>query len=213
MARSKSSKAWLRRHQRDEYTQRARDLGLRSRAVFKLEQIQQKDRILRPGLFVLDLGAAPGGWSEYAAGIVGDSGRVLAVDILPIDPVAGVEFLQGDFTEQETLDKLLILLGDSGLDLVMSDMAPNLSGMQSQDQPRSAYLAELALDLAQQRLRPGGSLVIKLFQGQGFEDLVREFRDRFSAVKLRKPPASSSRSSEIYAVCTGLREAGARKMR
>jgi len=213
VARSKSSKAWLSRRHRDEYVQKARELGYRSRAVFKLEQLQLKDRVLRPGQCVIDLGAAPGGWSEYASGIVGDAGRVLALDILPMEPIAGVEFLQGDFTEQATLDEFLVLLGESRADLVLSDMAPNLSGMQSQDQPRSAYLAELALHFALDRLRPGGSLVVKLFQGQGFESLVGEFRAAFAAVKLRKPPASSSRSSEIYAVCTGLGEAGTPKMR
>ena len=206
MPKSKSSKQWLERHHRDEYVHRARAEGLRSRAVYKLEQIQQKDRILEAGQTVLDLGAAPGGWSEYASRVVGPRGRVLAVDILPMDPIVGVEFLQGDFTEQQTLDELLVLLGDRPLDLVLSDMAPNLSGVASVDQPKSVYLVELALDLARRQLKPGGVFVAKLFQGEGFDRLVAELRADFAAVKLRKPAASSSRSSEIYAVCSGLKK-------
>ncbi|MGD8839457.1 MAG: 23S rRNA (uridine(2552)-2'-O)-methyltransferase RlmE [Gammaproteobacteria bacterium] len=205
MARSKSSKRWLERHEQDEYVQMAREQGYRSRAVFKLRQLHEKDRIFEPGQRVLDLGAAPGGWSEYAIQAVGEQGKVFALDILPVDPIAGVEFLQGDFTESQTLDELEAMLGQSPLDLVLSDMAPNLSGMQSVDQPRSIYLAELALDLARQHLGPGGGLVVKLFQGEGFENLVAELRAAFASVKLRKPAASSSRSSEIYAVCRGLR--------
>ena len=204
-ARSKSSKQWLERHHQDEYVQMARELGYRSRAVFKLRQLQEKDRIFEPGQWVLDLGAAPGGWSEYAIQAVGEQGRVFALDILPMEPIAGVDFLQGDFTEQETLDRLLELIGDHPLDLVLSDMAPNMSGIQSVDQPRSIYLAELALDLARQHLGPGGGLVVKLFQGEGFENLVADLRAAFASVKLRKPAASSSRSSENYAVCRGLR--------
>jgi 23S rRNA (uridine2552-2'-O)-methyltransferase len=205
VARSKSSKRWLERHEQDEYVQMAREQGYRSRAVFKLRQLHEKDRIFEPGQRVLDLGAAPGGWSEYAIQAVGEQGKVFALDILPVDPIAGVEFLQGDFTESQTLDELEAMLGQSPLDLVLSDMAPNLSGMQSVDQPRSIYLAELALDLARQHLGPGGGLVVKLFQGEGFENLVAELRAAFASVKLRKPAASSSRSSEIYAVCRGLR--------
>ncbi len=184
---------------------KARDQGYRSRAVFKLEEIQQKDHILRPGQFVLDLGAAPGGWSEYAIQAVGDRGRVVALDLLPMEPIAGVEFLQGDFTEQRTLDELLQLIGDRRFDLVLSDMAPNLSGMQSVDQPRSMYLAELALEMAREYLNPAGAFVVKLFQGEGFEELVSGLRLSFRTVKFRKPDASRSRSSEIYAVCSGLK--------
>lgn len=183
---------------------RARAQGLRSRAVFKLEQIQQKDRVLEPGHRVLDLGAAPGGWSEFASRAVGSGGRVVALDILPMDAIAGVEFLQGDFTEQRTLDELLALVGDRPFDLVLSDMAPNLSGMQSVDQPRSIYLVELALDLARRQLKPDGGFVAKIFQGEGFDALVAQLRADFVSVKLRKPAASNSRSSEIYAVCRGL---------
>ena len=154
MSRSKSSKRWLQEHHQDEYVQKARAQGYRSRAVFKLEEMQRKDHFLKPGQLVLDLGAAPGGWSEYASRIVGDRGRIIALDLLPIEPIAGVEFLQGDFTEQETLDRLLKIIGESRFDLVLSDMAPNLSGMDSVDQPRSIYLAELAFDLAGARARP-----------------------------------------------------------
>lgn len=185
--------------------QRARAQGLRSRAVFKLDEIQRKDRILKAGQLVLDLGAAPGGWSEYARRAVGEQGRVIALDLLAIDPIPGVEFVQGDFTETAVLERLLELSGGRRFDLVLSDMAPNLSGMQSLDQPRVIYLAELALDLARENLAPEGVLLIKLFQGQGFEDLVLNLRRMFSRVKFRKPEASRSRSSEIYALCSGLR--------
>ena len=184
--------------------QKARAQGFRSRAVFKLEELQRKDRILKPGQFVLDLGAAPGGWCEYASRIVGDRGRIIGVDLLPMEAVAGVEFIQGDFTEQDTLDRLLALVGERRFDLVLSDMAPNLSGVESVDQPRSIYLAELALDMAANFLQPNGSLVVKLFQGAGSDDLIASMRRSFRKVKLRKPDASRSRSSEIYAVCDGL---------
>jgi len=205
MSRSKSSKRWLQEHHQDAYVLKAREQGYRSRAVFKLAEIQQKDRIIKPGALVLDLGAAPGGWSEYAQQIVGDQGRVIALDLLPIEPIAGVEFIQGDFTEQQTLDRLLALIDDRRLDLVLSDMAPNLSGMDSVDQPRSIYLAELAFDLALQFLAVDGAFVIKLFQGEGFEDLISLLRLSFKSVRFRKPDASRARSSEIYAVCCGLR--------
>lgn len=205
MSRSKSSKRWLQEHHRDAYVLKARDKGYRSRAVFKLEQIQQKEHILKPGQFVLDLGAAPGGWSEYSSRIVGDKGRIIALDLLPIAPIAGVEVVQGDFTEQETLDRLLELTGGHHFDLVLSDMAPNLSGMESVDQPKSIHLAELALDLAREWLSPDGSFVSKLFQGSGFDDLVAQSRVAFKSVRLRKPDSSRSRSNEIYAVCRGLR--------
>jgi 23S rRNA (uridine2552-2'-O)-methyltransferase len=205
MSRSKSSKRWLQEHHRDAYVLKAREQGYRSRAVFKLEQIQHKDRILKPGQFVLDLGAAPGGWSEYASQIVGHTGRIIAIDLLPMEPIAGVEIVQGDFTEQDTLDRLLTLIDERRFDLVISDMAPNLSGMDSVDQPKSIHLAELAFDLAREFLTPDGVFVSKLFQGAGFEDLVSQFRSSFKSVKLRKPDSSRSRSNEIYAVCSGLR--------
>jgi 23S rRNA (uridine2552-2'-O)-methyltransferase len=205
MSRSKSSKRWLQEHHSDEYVLKARAEGYRSRAVFKLAEMQQKYHLLKPGQIVLDLGAAPGGWSEYASGIVGDQGRVIALDLLPMAPIAGVEFIQGDFTEQETLDRLLQALGDQRADLVLSDMAPNLSGVESVDQPKSIYLAELALDLAREFLQPQGSFVVKIFQGSGSEDLIASMRRIFRTVRLRKPDASRSRSSEIYAICDGLR--------
>jgi len=205
MSRSKSSKRWLQEHHQDAYVLKARAQGYRSRAVFKLAEIQRKDRIIKPDQLVLDLGAAPGGWSEYAQQIVGDRGKVIALDLLPIEPIAGVEFIQGDFTEQQTLDQLLALIDDRRLDLVLSDMAPNLSGMDSVDQPRSIYLAELALDLACRFLTSDGVFVVKLFQGEGFEQLIALLRRSFKAVRFRKPDASRARSSEIYAVCSGLR--------
>ena len=205
MARSKSSKRWLQEHHQDEYVLKARAQGYRSRAVFKLAEIQQKDRVLKPGQFVLDLGAAPGSWSEYASQIIGEQGKIIALDLLPLEPIAGVTFVQGDFTEQETLDRLLALTDDRRFDLVLSDMAPNLSGMDSVDQPRSIYLAELAFDLAENFLNSTGIFVIKLFQGAGSEELISSFRKRFQSIKLRKPDASRSRSSEIYAICDGLR--------
>ena len=205
MSRSKSSSRWLQEHHQDEYVLKARAQGYRSRAVFKLAEIQQKDHVLKPGQLVLDLGAAPGGWSEYASTIIGDQGNIIALDLLPLEPIAGVTFLQGDFTEQETLDRLLALIGDRRFDLVLSDMAPNLSGMESVDQPRSIYLAELAFDLAENFLNSTGVFVVKLFQGAGSEELISSFRRRFRSVKLRKPDASRSRSSEIYAICDGLR--------
>ncbi len=205
MPRSKSSKRWLQEHHQDAYVLKAREQGYRSRAVFKLAEIQQKDRIIKPGQRVLDLGAAPGGWSEYAQQIVGDQGKVIALDLLPIKSIGGVEFLQGDFTEQQTLDRLLVLIDGRQLDLVLSDMAPNLTGMNSVDQPKSLYLAELAFDLARQFLVAEGVFVIKLFQGEGFEDLISRLRLSFKSVRFRKPDASRARSSEIYAVCSGLR--------
>ena len=184
---------------------KARAQGYRSRAVFKLDEIQQKDKVIRPGQLVLDLGAAPGGWSEYASALVGDEGHVIALDLLPMEAIAGVEFLQGDFTEQQTLDRLLASLGERKFDLVLSDMAPNLSGVESVDQPRSIYLAELALEMARDFLNPGGGFVVKLFQGAGSDDLIAAMRRSFTKVKLRKPEASRARSSEIYAVCDGRR--------
>ena len=205
MARSKSSKAWLREHHGDEYVQRSRDEGYRSRATYKLAEIQQKDRLLRPGQTVLDLGAAPGGWSEFAAREVGDSGRVLALDLLPMPAIAGVEFLQGDFNETDTYERLIAALGEGRADLVLSDMAPNMSGVASVDQPRSMQLAELALDLATEFLAEDGAFVVKLFQGEDFDALLARLKREFRSVKLRKPDASRSRSKEIYAVCRGLK--------
>ena len=205
MPKSKSSKRWLQAHHQDEYVLKARAQGYRSRAVFKLDEIQQKDRVIKPGQLVLDLGAAPGGWSEYASNLIGRDGRIIAIDLLPMEPVAGVEFLQGDFTEQETLDRLLATLGERRFDLVLSDMAPNLSGVESVDQPKSIYLAELAMEMATDFMNSNGSFVVKLFQGAGSDDLIAKMRRSFVKVRMRKPESSRARSSEIYAVCDGLR--------
>ena len=205
MTRSKSSKAWLREHHGDEYVQKSREEGYRSRAAYKLAEIQQKDRVLERGQCVLDLGAAPGGWSEYAAQQVGDSGTVIALDLLPMPAVAGVEFLQGDFTEAETYERLMTMLGERSVDLVLSDMAPNMSGVASVDQPRSMHLAELAFDLATEFLAADGAFVVKLFQGEGFDALLARLKRDFRTVRLRKPDASRARSKEIYAVCRGLK--------
>ncbi|MCP4429906.1 MAG: 23S rRNA (uridine(2552)-2'-O)-methyltransferase RlmE [Gammaproteobacteria bacterium] len=205
MARSKSSQSWLKEHHQDQYVLQARRDGYRSRAVYKLDEIQQKDRIFAPGQHILDLGAAPGGWCEYASQYSDHEGSIIAVDILPIEPIAGVDIIQGDFTEQETLDRIMAIIDAKHLDLVLSDMAPNLSGMGSVDQPRSIYLAELALELASECLQERGILVTKLFQGEGFDSLISNFRDRFGSVKLRKPSASRARSREVYAVCRDLK--------
>jgi 23S rRNA (uridine2552-2'-O)-methyltransferase len=205
MSRSKSSQKWLREHHDDAYVLQARRDGYRSRAVYKLIEIQHKDQVLKPGQFILDLGAAPGGWSEYAARFVGNKGRVIAVDLLPVEPIAGVEIIKGDFQECETLDQILDLTDRQPFDLVLSDMAPNISGIDTVDQPRSVYLAELAFELARECLNENGCFVVKLFQGEGFEALTSAFRLAFKSVRYRKPKASRSRSREIYAVCSGLR--------
>ena len=200
MARSKSSHRWLKSHFDDEYVKRAQREGYRSRAVYKLEELQQKDRILRPGMTVVDLGAAPGGWSQYAAQLLKGSGRIIAMDLLAMDPLDGVEFLQGDFREEEVLDLLMETLGETPVDLVMSDMAPNISGMEAVDLPRSMYLAELAADFAARVLREGGDLLFKAFQGEGFDDLIKLLRSQYQQVKTRKPRASRPRSREVYVV-------------
>ncbi len=205
MSRSKSSQAWLKEHHDDQYVLKARRDGYRSRAVYKLIEIQEKDQVLKPGQFVLDLGAAPGGWSEYAAQFTSSEGSLIAVDLLPIEPVAGAEIIQGDFTEDATLDEIMQLIGGKTIDLVLSDMAPNLSGMESVDQPKSIYLAELALELAKDKLARNGVFVTKLFQGEGFDGYISELRSSFQSVKMRKPDASRPRSREIYAVCRGLK--------
>jgi 23S rRNA (uridine2552-2'-O)-methyltransferase len=198
MARSKSSRRWLKEHFEDPYVREAQAAGYRSRAAFKLLEIQAKDRLLRPGMTVVDLGAAPGGWSQVVAAAVGARGRVLATDLLEMDPLPGVEFIQGDFREQEVLDRLLEGLGADKADLVISDMAPNISGMGAVDQPRAIYLAELALELCREVLRPGGDLLVKLFQGEGFDAYMAELRRVFRQVKVRKPKASRARSRELY---------------
>jgi len=193
----------LAEHFNDNYVHQARKQGYRSRAVFKLEEIQERDRILRPGMTVLDLGAAPGGWAQYASSLVKPGGRVIAVDILPMEFLPEVSFLQGDFTEEATWEALQNLVKDHSVDLVLSDMAPNMSGNRSVDQPRSMLLAELALDAAERLLVPGGSFLTKLFHGEGFEAFQRRLRDRFHKVVTRKPKASRARSREVYALAQG----------
>lgn len=205
MARSRSSQRWLREHFSDRFVKKAQAEGLRSRAAYKLEEILKRDRILKPGMVVVDLGAAPGGWSQWVRRELGDGGRVIALDILDMPPLAGVEFICGDFREDAVLEQLQRTLGDLPVDLVLSDMAPNMSGVDAVDQPRSMYLAELAREFAQQHLRPGGSFLIKLFQGTGFDEYVRDLRTRYGQVKVRKPEASRSRSSEVYALATNKR--------
>ncbi len=198
--RSKSSKRWISEHESDLYVRRSREEGWRSRAVFKLEEIQRKDGIIRPGMVVVDLGAAPGGWCQYVRHIMGDRGDVFAVDLLPMDPLAGVTEIQGDFRDEKILKRLEEALDGRPVDLVLSDMAPNISGVAAVDQPRSMYLAELALDFARQHLAEGGSLVVKVFQGAGFQEFIAELRASFGSVRTRKPAASRPRSREVYAV-------------
>ena len=200
-----SSKAWLKEHRDDPYVQQAQREGYRSRACYKLLELQERDKLIRPGMTVLDLGSAPGGWSQVAVALVGHSGRVIASDILPMDTIAGVEFIQGDFTEEEVFEQLLAALAGTPVDLVISDMAPNMSGLNAVDQPRSIYLVELALDMARQVLAPGGAFVSKVFQGEGFDELYRDTRESFDRVLTRKPKASRPRSREVYVVARGFR--------
>src|SRR6185312_10414135 len=200
MARTKTSARWLKEHFNDPYVKRAQQEGYRSRAAYKLLEIQAKDKLFKPGMVVVDLGAAPGGWSQVVARLVAPSGRVVALDILAMDALPDVEFIQGDFREEVVLQELLKKLEGRPVDRVISDMAPNMSGMAGIDQPRIMYLAELALELCQRVLRPGGALLIKLFQGEGFEEYVRTLRQAFKRVVVRKPPASKARSAEVYLV-------------
>ena len=198
MAKTRSSSRWLREHFNDEYVRRARQDGYRSRAVYKLKEIQQKDHVLAPGMTVIDLGAAPGGWSQFAVAAVGDQGHVIALDILPMEAITGVTFIQGDLREQAVLDQLLESLAGKPIDLVISDMAPNITGVKAVDQARGMVLAELTLDLAERCLKPGGNLLLKIFQGEGFDSLLKQLRRDFAAVATRKPKSSRSRSSELY---------------
>lgn len=205
MARKSSSGRWKQRQSRDPFVRRAQSEGWRSRAAFKLIEIDDRDRLLRRGATVIDLGAAPGGWSQVAAQRVGDTGRVIAVDRLPMDPLPGVLQVEGDLGDEATVARIVDALAGNRADLVLSDMAPNISGNWSVDQPRSVELAECVLEAAGQLLKPGGALVIKVFQGEGFEDLVRALRARFGAVRIRKPPASRSESREMYLVAGNYR--------
>ncbi|GAA3893562.1 23S rRNA (uridine(2552)-2'-O)-methyltransferase RlmE [Halomonas cibimaris] len=202
---SKSSGSWMQEHFDDPYVKQRWADGYRSRASYKLLALDEKDRLFRPGMTVVDLGAAPGGWSQVAAEKVGPEGKVIASDILAMDALAGVDFIQGDFTEDEVLNALLERLGGQTADLVMSDMAPNMSGMAGIDQPRAMYLVELALDLAQQTLSPGGCLVAKVFQGEGFDAYLKTLRENFTRVVTRKPDASRARSREVYLLAGGFR--------
>jgi 23S rRNA (uridine2552-2'-O)-methyltransferase len=203
--RKASSRRWLDRHVNDPYVKRAQLDGYRSRAAYKLLELQERDALLRPGQRVVDLGAAPGGWSQVAASLLGRQGRIIALDLLPIEPLPGVEAIQGDFRDDTVLASLSARLDGEPLDLVLSDMAPNVSGMKEVDQPRSVYLAELALDFALATLKPGGGLVVKAFHGEGFDELVKTIRRDFQRVVSRKPNASRPQSRETYLVAKGLR--------
>ncbi|MBO1271538.1 MULTISPECIES: 23S rRNA (uridine(2552)-2'-O)-methyltransferase RlmE [Shewanella] len=201
--RSASSTRWMQEHFDDHYVKLAQKRGLRSRAAFKLEELQQKDQLIKPGMTVVDLGAAPGGWSQVAVKLVGEQGKLVACDILPMDPIVGVDFLQGDFREESVLETLLQMVGDDKVDVVLSDMAPNMSGSDATDQPRAMYLVELALDMCHQVLAPGGSFAVKVFQGEGFDEYMKAVKQAFTTVKTRKPESSRARSREVYLVATG----------
>jgi 23S rRNA (uridine2552-2'-O)-methyltransferase len=205
MARTRTSKAWMQEHVNDPYVRKAQAEGMRSRAAYKLQQLAERDKLLKPGLVVVDLGSTPGGWSQVAAKAVGDAGLVIGVDLLEMTPLPGVRFLRGDFGDDAVLARLVELLGGRAVDLVLSDMAPNISGVASVDQARSIALAELALDFAVKHLKPQGNFLVKVFQGAGFDALVAELRRRFVQVLIRKPEASRSRSSEVYLVGKGLK--------
>lgn len=195
---SKSSKRWLREHFNDPYVKQAKQAGYRSRAVYKLQEIDERDKLFHPGMTIIDLGAAPGGWSEYVVTRIGKKGKVIALDILPMTPIPGVLFIQGDFTEEKTLNMLLGTLEEKKADWVLSDLAPNMSGIDSVDQPRSMALADLALDLARQVLGKDGGLLLKIFQGEGIDAFLVEIRRHFKKVVIRKPKASRGRSREVY---------------
>lgn len=205
MTRSKSGHRWLKEHFSDPYVRKAQAEGMRSRAAYKLEELVERDRLLKPGMAVVDLGAAPGGWSQWVRQAMGDTGRVVALDILEMPTLAGVEFIHGDFREDEVLARLEALLNGQPVDLVLSDMAPNMSGVDAVDLPRAMHLAELAMDFADRHLRPGGAFLIKLFQGVGFDEYVRALRARYDRVVIRKPAASRRRSPEVYALAQGRR--------
>ncbi len=205
MARSGSSQRWLSEHFSDEYVKMAQKRGYRSRAVFKLEEIDTRDRLLKPGMSVVDLGAAPGGWSQFVAEKIGKRGKIIALDILPVEAIPGVEIIEGDFMDEQVLAQLLETLGGEPVDLVLSDMAPNMSGTRVVDQSRAMVLAELALDMARRVLAPGGAFVTKLFMGAGFDEYQKEVRQSFSSVANRKPKASRDRSREVYLVGKGFK--------
>ena len=203
MSRSKSSQRWLKEHFSDPYVKKAQAEGMRSRAAYKLEELVERDRLLKPGMVVVDLGAAPGGWSQWVRKELGDTGRVIASDILDMPTLAGVEFLHGDFREDAVLSELEKMLDGAVVDLVLSDMAPNMSGVDQVDQARAMHLSELAMAFADDHLRTGGTFLIKLFQGVGFDDYVRDLRRRYAKLAIRKPAASRRRSNEVYALAQG----------
>ena len=205
MKRTKTSKSWMAEHVNDPFVQRAKAEGWRARAAYKLMEIDDKDKLIRPGMVVVDLGAAPGSWSQVAIKRVGESGRVFALDLLPMEPIAGVEFMQGDFHDEEFVERFEELVGGRHVDLVMSDIAPNISGIPSSDQARSIYLAELALDFAQKHLAVGGRFLVKVFQGEGFDAFRKQMEHDFKSVLVRKPKASRGRSSEVYLLGAGKR--------
>lgn len=204
MAKSKN-RSWIKQHVNDPYVKQSQRDGYRSRASYKLLEIVEKDRLIRSGMTVVDLGSAPGGWSQVASRLVGHDGRVHALDILPMDPIAGVDFIQGDFTEDAIFTQLIDLIGNRAVDLVISDIAPNLSGNKTVDQPAMIYLAELGVDLANRVLSKNGVFIAKLFQGQGFDPFVQQVRTLFNGVSIIKPDASRSRSREVYLVAKGLK--------
>lgn len=205
MAKKSSSKRWMYEHLSDEFVKKAQTEGYRSRAVYKLLEIIEKDKFIKPGQTVLDLGAAPGGWSQVAQKMVGKSGQVIASDILAIKPINGVDFLQGDFTQDSVYEQLLSMTKNQKIDVVLSDMAPNMSGQLSVDIPKSLYLCELALDMAIKTLSPKGYFFIKVFQGAGFDDFVKTCRETFVKVSIRKPKASRARSKEVYLLANSLK--------
>lgn len=208
MTRSKSSKRWLKEHFADPYVKRAQQEGYRSRAAYKLLELQEKDKFLKPGMVVVDLGAAPGGWSQFATRLVGKKGKVFALDILPMDELPEVEFIQGDFREEEVMQSLLQRMQGVHADVLLSDMAPNISGVSTVDQSRMMYLAELTLELAQQILRSDGTLVVKMFQGAEFDSFLLNLRKLFKQVLVRKPQASRARSAEVYLLAKGYKGIG-----
>lgn len=203
--RSGSSSRWLNEHFNDRFVQAAHKKGLRSRAWFKLEEIQKTDQLFKPGISVVDLGAAPGGWSQYVSSLIGNKGRIIACDLLAMDPIVGVDFIQGDFRDESVLNLLLERVGESKVNVVMSDMAPNMSGQPAVDIPKAMYLAELAVDMCKDVLAPNGAFIVKIFQGEGFDEYLKLIRSMFTKVKIRKPEASRARSREVYIVASGLK--------
>lgn len=205
MKRSKSSSRWLNEHVNDPYVKRAQKDGYRSRASYKLIELNDKDKLIRPGMLVMDLGSAPGGWSQVAGKIAGDHGRVIASDILPMDPLDNVDFIQGDFTDEGVFQQILAKLNGRQPDLIISDIAPNISGVAAADQAASMYLVELTLDMVRQVLKPGGNYAVKVFQGEGSDEFLRDVRSSFEKVMIRKPEASRPRSREVYLVAKGFK--------